>query len=89
MMQTWLQKFKNKYHWSNKISVAKTSVFNCDAQLLKTHITVEGNNTVSIGHQTKILKAEIAVAGENNRLHIGENCYIENDAPAKAAAFED
>lgn len=88
-MQTWLQKLKNKYHWSNKIRVSKLSVFTCDGDLLKTHISVDGNNTVTIGNNTKMLKVEIVVAGENNRLVIGNDCYIENDAPAKAAAFED
>ncbi len=88
-MQTWLQRLKNKYHWSNKIKVSKASVFICEGRLLKTHITVEGNNTVIIHNAAQLLKVEIAIAGENNHLNIGENCYIENDAPAKAAAFED
>jgi hypothetical protein len=87
-MQTWLQKLKNKYHWTNKMRVSKAAVFVCDGNLLKTHIRVDDSNTVIIGN-TQMISVELVVAGENNRLVIGEGCYIENDAPAKAAAFED
>lgn len=88
-MQTWLQKFKNRYHWTNKIKVSKEATFVCEGDLLKTHIRVDGNNTVRIGQQTTLKKVELKVVGENNRLIIGDSCYIENDVPAKAAAFED
>jgi hypothetical protein len=89
IMQTWLRKLKNKYHWSNKITVSQSSTFVCNADLVKSRVSVNGNNTVSIGSQTKLIKVELSVAGENNQLIIGNDCYIENDAPAKAAAFED
>jgi hypothetical protein len=88
-MQTWLQKVKNRYHWSNKIKVSKQANFICEGDLLKTHIYVDANNTVHIGQQTALKKVELKVVGENNRLIIGDHCYIENDVPAKAAAFED
>lgn len=89
IMQTWLRKLKNKYHWSNKITVSQSSTFVCNGDLVKTRISVDSSNTVSIGSNTKLIKVELIVAGEGNQLMIGNNCYIENDAPAKAAAFED
>jgi len=88
-MQTWLQKVKNRYHWTNKIKVSKEATFVCEGDLSKTHIHVDANNTVRIGQQTTLKKVELKVVGENNRLIIGDACYIENDVPAKAAAFED
>ena len=88
-MQTWLQKVKNRYHWTNKINVAKEATFVCEGDLLKTHIRVDANNAVRIGQQTMLKKVELKVVGENNCLIIGDACYIENDVPAKAAAFED
>jgi hypothetical protein len=88
-MQAWLQQLKNQFPCSNKIRVSKSSIFVCDGDLRKTHICIDGNNTVTIGKQTKMLKVELEITGENNRVMIGADCYFENDAPAKAAAFED
>jgi hypothetical protein len=88
-MHTWLQRLKNTYHWSNKIHVASAAHFLCEGTLLKTHIRVDGNNSVTIGHHTTLAKVELTVMGENNRIKIGNACHIENDTPAKAAAFMD
>ena len=88
-MNKLIQTLKNRYHWSNKIHVASAAHFLCEGTLFKTHIRIDGHNTVTIGKRTKMLKIELVVSGEDNLVRIGNDCYFENDAPAKAAAFED
>ncbi|MBW4566497.1 MAG: hypothetical protein KME31_00340 [Tolypothrix carrinoi HA7290-LM1] len=66
---------KNYSHWSNKIEVAKQSVFQCAGHLLRTRITIQGvDNSLNIWENARILNYDIAIKGSGNSLEIESDC---------------
>lgn len=66
---------KNYYHWSNKIEVAKQSVFNCAGYLLRTRIAIQGvDNSLEISENVRLLNYDIAIKGSGNSLQIESDC---------------
>ena len=74
-LEVFLDKMKNYYHWSNKIEVAKESVFQCAGYILRTRIAIQGvDNSLNISENARILNYDIVIKGSGNSLEIESDC---------------
>jgi hypothetical protein len=59
----------NYFSWSNKIEVAKESLFQCAGNMSCTKIFIKGaNNQLEISENAKILNYDIVLKGRDNIL---------------------
>ncbi|MDJ0674323.1 MAG: hypothetical protein QNJ36_02795 [Calothrix sp. MO_167.B42] len=66
---------KKLFSWSNKIEVAKESIFKCAGNILRTRIFIKGvNNHLDIANNTKILNYDIVLKGSGNSLKFEHDC---------------
>jgi hypothetical protein len=66
---------KNYFSWSNKIEVAKESIWQCTGNILRTRIFIKGvNNHLEISEKAKILNYDIVIKGSDNSLKFEDDC---------------
>ncbi|MBD2603568.1 hypothetical protein H6G81_03245 [Scytonema hofmannii FACHB-248] len=73
--EIFLDRMKNYYHWSNKIEVAKESVFHCAGYILRTRIVIpKVDNSLNIAENAKILNYDIVIKGSGNSIEFQSDC---------------